>query len=125
MDVLLDIANGVVLVLFLVRAHSLDFARLRQPNSRRVVVRAWPRHQRATAVLPQMLTPCSLDQAVDRVVGVIVARLDALVKKENDVLNVCVVLDMRDISDRIVYIREVLDDLLAGGISRARGRQPG
>src|SRR5262245_12274509 len=58
------------------------------------------------ATLAQMFAPGSFDQTVDAVVGIVVARLDALVLKVASLLRV--VLDVSDVAHRVVGVVQVL-----------------
>ena len=60
----------------------------------------------ADAALAEVLAPGGFDQAVDGVVGVVVARLDALVAEEDGLLRV--VADMGDVARRVVGVVQVL-----------------
>ena len=62
----------------------------------------------APPVWPEMLAARGRDQPVERIVGVVGRRLDALVGEEHDVLDVGVVADAGDVADRIVEIAQVL-----------------
>ena len=68
---------------------------------------------------PSCSRPLASVEPVDRVVGVVGARLDAVVPEEDDVLDVGVVLDVGDVSRRVVGVGQVLHGLLRGGELRA------
>ena len=61
--------------------------------------------------LAQMLAAGGLDQPVDGVVGIVGARLDALVAEVDRLLRV--VVDMRDVAHRVVGVGQVLQPFAA------------
>ena len=124
-----EVADGVVHVALDVRAHGVAVARVVEPGvegvegvgrGRRIAV--------AVRRLAQVLAAVGLDQPVERVVGVVVARLDALVAEVDRLLRV--VPDVGDVAGRVVGVVQVLH--LAARASRrwrrlrvvARGRRP-
>ena len=62
-----------------------------------------------------MLAAARLDQPVDRVVGVVGARLDAAVAEEDSFVNVGVVLDVGEVAGRVVGEAQVLHDAWSAG----------
>src|SRR5712691_1905325 len=64
-----------------------------------------------------MLSSGGVDQTVDRIVFVVGAWLDSPIAKIDDVLRVCVVLNMCDIANGVIEIAEILQ---FAGISRRK-----
>ena len=72
----------------------------------------------AVGLLPQVLAAGGLDQPVEGVVGVVVARLDALVAEVDRLLRV--VVDVGDVAGRVVGVVQVLQ---AAGLPAAAVRR--
>ena len=109
MDELHEVADRVVLVLLGVGPHRLAVARQQEADAREVVVGRGCRRQGLSGpVLPEVFATAGLNQPVDGVVGVVGAGFDALVAEEDDVLDVGVVLNVRDVASWIVGIGQVL-----------------
>ena len=88
-----EIADGIVDVALEVCAHGVAVAGMQQADARGIVVGM---RDRRTADLPKMLAAGGFDQAVDGVVGVVGARLDALVAEVDRLLGV--VADVGDVA---------------------------
>src|SRR5262249_55987324 len=111
MQDLKEVAYCIVVVALGISSHRVAVVGVRQVDTRRVGRTGW---LWSGAYLAEMLAAGRFFQTVDRVVDIVVARLDPLVTKEHDVLNVGVVLDMSYVANRVVGVRQVLHDALAG-----------
>ena len=101
-----EVADGVVHVALDVRAHGVAVAGMVEPGVERVEGVGRSRRVGRTIGLPQMFAAAGLDQPVEGVVGVVVARLDALVAEVDGLLRV--VLDVGDVAGRVVGVVQVL-----------------
>src|SRR5258708_2283911 len=118
-----EVADGVVHIALDVRAHGIPVVRAevagrirgQYTHSARVVVRVGNGY----AALTEVLTAVGLDQSVDGVVGVVVARLDALVLEIDRLLRI--VLYVCDVAGGVVGVVQVLH-LTAGPAGRWRLR---
>ena len=123
-----EVADGVVHVALDVRAHGVAVAGMVEPGVEGVEGVAATSADCGCAIgLPQVFAAVGLDQPVEGVVGVVVARLDALVPEVDGLLRV--VLDVGDVAGRVVGVVQVLH-LAAGpagdraAAGRRRGRRP-
>jgi uncharacterized membrane protein YheB (UPF0754 family) len=98
-----EVADGVVQVALGVSAHGVAVAGVQQADTAEVIRRM--RYGRS-ADLAQVLPSISLDQAIERVVDVIVARLDSAVAEVDRLLRV--VADVGDVAGGVVGIVQVL-----------------
>ena len=121
---LLQVANQVVGIRLGVAPHRRTVARMRQVDTRHVGVRRGGRRIRNAGSEAELLAPAGANQPVDRVVGVVGARLDPLIAEEHHVLQIGSVLDVRDVAGRIERVRQVLDDALIRGHALSLGGEP-
>ena len=121
-----EVADGVVHIALDVRAHGIAVAGMVEPGVEAHCTRRASSAEcgSPSACLTQMLAAGGLNQPVEGVVGVVVARLDALVPEVDGLLRV--VLDVGDVAGRVVGVVQVLH--LAARASRragAAGQSPG
>lgn len=98
-DHLQDVAHLVVDIALAIPPHGVAVAGVQQSDPRRIGRARRRRWQQTAAVLSQVLPAGRLDQAVEGVVGVVVARLDAAVAEEDGLLGV--VADVGDVAGRV------------------------
>ncbi|MNT40003.1 hypothetical protein D3C72_1762920 [compost metagenome] len=115
-----EVADGVVHIALGVCAHGVAVAWMVEPRVEGVECGGRGRRQAfAACQLTEVLAPVGPDQPVERVVDIVVARLDALVPEVDGLLRI--VADVSDVADRVIGVVLVLH-LLAwpGGVDVLR-----
>src|SRR5581483_3903722 len=102
MEHLQDIAHIIIDVLLKIGAHSVTITRLQYTAAHCVIVTQGDK----SLSLAQVFTPARCNQAIDGVIGVIGARLNAAILEVDRLLGV--ILDMRNIALWIVGIAQIL-----------------
>ena len=105
-----EISDGIQDVALDVGTHGIAVVRGELPNSigagRAPATAIVERVGDGAATLAEVFAAGGLDQAIERVVGVIVAGLDPLVPEVDGLL--CIVLDMGDVTGRVICVVQVL-----------------
>ena len=111
----LDVADWIILVRFAVGAHGLYIIWVRQRlvHPRRVLPDGL-----GSAHLPDVFAAGRIRQPINCVVNVVGVGFDSVVFEIDDILDVRVILDVRDVADRVVEILQILKQDVVAFTSR-------